>query len=279
MKTEPSDRDQKKKPKKGLPGRTGLWGLSVNSARCGLFLSLLIFWQYLLNSALGDFWVSSPRLVAAEFARMVITGNLWHHFSATFQAALLGLFIGGVSGLILPFLLRNSPLVTSILDPYLIAIYGVPKIAYAPLFMVWWGIGLASKAAISATMVFFLVFFNTYAGLKAYSPGLMKVGRIMGGKEKDLNRLIVLPSAMPYIFAGLKIALPYSIGGAIVGEFISSNRGLGFYVVSAAGVFDTTAVFTGLISIGLIVVAMNQVLNAIERRAFSWRPKGREVSV
>ena len=151
-----------------------------------------------------------------------------------------GAIVGGVPAVLLPFLLRRHPLMVAILDPFMVGGYGAPKLAFAPLFILWFGIGIESKIALVASVVFFIVYFNTLAGVRALDPKLVQMAQIAGASERHVARHIVFPAAVPYIFAGFRIAVPYAIGGAIIAELISSNRGLGYLVQTGAMNFDTT---------------------------------------
>ena len=138
--------------------------------------------------------------------------------------------IGGVPAVLLPFLLRRQPIVVAILDPFMVGGYGAPKLAFAPLFILWFGIGIESKIALVATVVFFIVYFSTLSGVRALDAKLVQMAQVVGASERQVGRHIVFPGAVPCIFAGFRIAVPYAIGGAVIAELISSNRGLGYLV-------------------------------------------------
>ena len=175
-------------------------------------------------------------------------------------------------GAVLPFLLRRAPRLTAVLDPYLVAGYGMPKLALAPLFILWFGIGLASKVALVASIVFFLIFFSTAAGVRGTDVHLVAMARVAGASERAVARHVVWPGAVPHVFAGLKIALSYAIGAAVVGELISSNRGLGYLIQAASQDFDTTTAFAGLIACTLLIVAVNALVEGAERRSCAGAP-------
>ena len=167
--------------------------------------------------------------------------------------------------MLLPFLLRRHPLMVAILDPFMVGGYGAPKLAFAPLFILWFGIGIESKIALVASVVFFIVYFNTLSGVRALDPKLVQMAQIAGASERHVARHIVFPAAVPHIFAGFRIAVPYAIGGAIIAELISSNRGLGYLVQTGAMNFDTTSVFAAILTATLIVHAANWMVEC--RRA------------
>jgi NitT/TauT family transport system permease protein len=150
--------------------------------------------------------------------------------------------------------------------------YGAPKLALAPLFILWFGIGIESKVALVAITVFFIVYFSALAGIRALDAKLVKMALVVGANERDVARHIVFPGAVPYIFTGFRIAMPYSIGGAVIAELISSNRGLGYLIQLSAMNFDTIGVFVALVATALIVFLGNLSVNVIERWLLRWRP-------
>jgi NitT/TauT family transport system permease protein len=186
--------------------------------------------------------------------------------------AVTGFVIGAVPAALLPFALRRSPMAIAILDPLMVAGYGAPKLALAPLFILWFGIGVESKVALVAITVFFIVYFSALAGVRALDAKLVQMAQVMGANERDVARYIVFPGAVPYIFTGLRIAMPYSIGAAVIAELISANRGLGYLVQLGAMNFNTTGIFTALLMTTLIVFMGNWCVNALERRLLRWRP-------
>src|SRR5262245_56016344 len=233
---------------------------------------ILAAWQ--LGSILvGPYWLSSPWAVATRFCAQIWNGELIRHGGYTVEEALIGTLVGGVPAVLLPFLLRRHPVMVAILDPFMVGGYGAPKLAFAPLFILWFGIGIESKIALVASVVFFIVYFNTLAGVRALDPKLVQMAQIAGASERHVARHIVFPAAVPYIFAGFRIAVPYAIGGAIIAELISSNRGLGYLVQTGAMNFDTTSVFAAILTATLIVHGGNWIVNASERVLLRWRPQ------
>jgi NitT/TauT family transport system permease protein len=220
----------------------------------------------------GAQWFSSPWSTAIAFWHALTGGLLLWHAGYTAEAALWGLVLGTVPAVLLPLALRRSPVVNAIIDPYLVGGYGMPKLALAPLFILWFGIGIESKIALVTSIVFFVIFFNTMAGVRAVSAQHVGMARIFGASEADIARHIVWPGAVPYIFAGLKISAPYAIGAAVVGELISSNRGIGYLVGAAATDFDTRSVFVALLGVTVLVLVVNTAVERAERWLLRWRP-------
>src|SRR5258707_12021734 len=232
---------------------------------------ILAAWQ--LGSVLvGPYWLSSPPAGAAGFVVQILNGELIVQGGYTIEEALLGTVIGGVPAVLLPFLLRRHPIIVAILDPFMIGGYGAPKLAFAPLFLLWFGIGMESKIALTASVVFFIVYFATLAGVRTLDPRLVQMAQIAGASERQIARHIVMPAAVPNIFAGFRIAVPYAIGAAVIAELISSNRGLGYLVQTGAMNFDTTSVFAAIVAATLLVHAANLLMNTLEALLLRWRP-------
>ncbi len=236
-----------------------------------VLVALVAVWQA-ASFALGVYWIGSPFGVLTRVVTGLLNGDLLRHASYTFGEAAAGFVLGAVPAALLPFALRRMPIATAILDPFMVGGYGAPKLALAPLFILWFGIGIWSKIALVAITVFFIVYFSALAGIRALDPKLVQMAQVAGASERDVARHIVFPGAVPYIFTGLRIAMPYSIGGAVIAELISANRGLGYLVQLGAMNFDTTGVFAALVAVTLIVFLGNGCVNAVERRLLRWRP-------
>lgn len=237
-------------------------------------ITVLALWQW-GSMAAGAYWVPAPWPVTVALWDMMRTGEIFRHASYTLQASLWGFVLGGVPGMVLPFALRRLPRLEAILDPFLVGGYGLPKLALAPLFILWFGIGIESKIALVTSVVFFLVYFNTAAGIRAIDPRLVLMARVIGAGELRIATQVIWPSAVPFIFAGFRVSTPYAIGGAVIAELISSNRGLGYLVQLGAMNFKTSQVFAAILAITLIVIGANAIVNGIERRLLRWRPSSR----
>ncbi len=221
---------------------------------------------------LGPYWLSSPGAVAARFTAQILNGELIRHGGYTIEESLIGTAVGGLPAVLLPFLLRRHPALVAVLDPFMVGGYGAPKLAFAPLFILWFGIGIELKIALVASVVFFIVYFNTLSGVRALDPRLVQMAQVAGAGERHIARHVVFPAAVPYILAGFRIAVPYAIGGAIIAELISSNRGLGYLVQTGAMNFDTTSVFAAILAATLITLAASWLLDGAERALLRWRP-------
>lgn len=232
---------------------------------------VIVLWQG-ASLLFGGYWVPPPSTVALRFVTGMASEDMLTHALYTSYGAVLGFILGGVPGVLLPFLLRQKPLVAAILEPFMTGGYALPKLALTPLLLVWFGIGMGSKLALVALSAFFILYFNSIAGVRAVEPKLIHMARVMGATEWHIARHLVLPSAVPYIVAAVRVAWPYAVGGAVVAELLSANRGLGYVIQLGTTSFDTAAVFAALVSIGLVVLAGNVMVNRVEQRFLRWRP-------
>jgi NitT/TauT family transport system permease protein len=175
-------------------------------------------------------------------------------------------------GLLLGYALGSSPRLASIFEPYVMAFYGIPKIALAPLFVIWFGIGIWSKVMLAGTMVFFLVFYNVFAGVRSVDRDVVNLALVLGANERQLGRQIYLPAAAPFLLLGMRMAIPYAVIGVIVGEFTSSTAGLGLFINYASSTYDPAGVFAGIFILLAFVMGMNALANRLERKLLKWQP-------
>jgi NitT/TauT family transport system permease protein len=245
--------------------------LRRSADRLLVLVLILALWQ--AGSAIfGTYWLSTPWATIVKFFAGLGSGELIWQSGYTIEEALLGALLGGVPAVLLPFALRRQAVLIAILDPFMVGGYGAPKLAFAPLFILWFGIGTESKIVLVASVVFFIVYFTTLSGVRALDAKLVQMAQLVGANERQIARHIVFPGAVPSIFAGFRIALPYAIGAAVIAELISSNRGLGYLVQVGAMNFDITQVFAAILAATLIVHAMNWVVDGSERILLRWRP-------
>lgn len=234
-------------------------------------VALVAFWEYASGRMIDKLFVSSPSAVSLRLWRWLGDGSLWNHLSITLYATALGFIIGSLVGFVMGLLFGRYRTIADIFDPYITALYSIPKIALAPLFIIWFGIGIESKVAVSASIVFFVVFLNTYAGVRDVNPIYVHATRIMGGNEYHVLRHVMIPSAASWVITGLKVSVPYALVGTVIGEFMSSNRGIGFIIAQATGLFDTTSVFAGLVILGVVGAVINVGLRHAESWLLRWK--------
>ena len=220
---------------------------------------------------LDPFFVSRPTDIARRVATWVAGGTLWPHLATTLEESLLGLLIGSALGISLGFWLGRSPLLARVLDPYIKMLNAVPRVVLAPLFLLWFGLGIWSKVALAVTLVFFVMFFNTYQGVRDADRVLIDNVRMLGATERQLVRHVLVPSALTWIFSSLQTSLGFAMVGAVVGEYLGSTRGLGYVISQAEGTFDTTGVFAGMTVLAVVVVIVSAFVTRLERWLLRWK--------
>ena len=235
-------------------------------------LLLLLCWQFASGHLIRSIYISRPTDVAVRLYQAFSTGEILPDLATTGQELVLGYLIGVAFGALGGYVLGRSPRTATIFEPYVMAFYGIPKIALAPLFIIWFGIGLWSKVALAATMVFFLVFYNVYMGVRSVDRELVNMTMLMGANERQLTRHVYLPAAAPFVIMGMRMAIPYSVIGVIVGEFTSSVQGLGLFISQASSNYDPAGVFAGITVLLAFVMVANAVASRLERRLLRWRP-------
>jgi NitT/TauT family transport system permease protein len=229
-------------------------------------------WQGLVALKLLDpFFVSRPTDIARRIATWVAAGTLWPHLAVTLEEALLGLVVGAALGIVLGFALARSPAAAAVFDPYIKMLNAIPRVVLAPLFLLWFGLGIWSKVALAVTLVFFVMFFSTYQGVRDASQVLVDNVRMLGASERQLVRHVLVPSALTWIFSSLHTSLGFAMVGAVVGEYLGSTRGLGYVISQAEGTFDTTGVFAGMTILGVVVVIVSAGVTRLERWLLRWK--------
>lgn len=247
--------------------RTDLW-------RLGVLLAFTGAWESATRSgAINPFWVSSPGLIVLDLWKSFASGSVFVHIAITLYEAFLGFAAGAVVGIGSGFALARWDPLARVLDPYVTALNSLPRVALAPLFILWFGIGVTSKVILAFSLVVFILLVNTYAGAKNVDQDLVIISRLLGATRRQLTVKVILPSSIPWIFAGLRLGLAYALIGAVVGEVIVAQAGLGFLIAHAAGVFNTTGVFSALIILMVIAMALNELMKATERKLLRWRPQ------
>lgn len=233
-------------------------------------LLLLGAWQA-ATAVAGEYWISSPWSTLKTLALQTASGEIPRHAAVTAGASLAGFALGVVPALALALWLRRHPLVRKVLDPFLVAGYGMPKLALAPLFILWLGIGVGSKIVLGASAVFFIIFFSAYAGVESVDARLVRMARVCGASDWQVSRRVVWPSVVPHVFAGIRIATPYAVGGVVISELISSNRGLGYLVQLGATDFSTRHIFAAVIAIAVVTGLGTWLAGLAEARALRWQ--------
>jgi NitT/TauT family transport system permease protein len=228
-------------------------------------------WELASGRWVAPLFISSPSDVAVKLWGLAASGKLFFHASYTAMHALAGFALGAAVGMAAGLALGRWQRLAEVLDPFLMGFYSVPKIALAPLFILWFGVGTEMKVLFVAMIVFLLVFLNTYTGVRNVSREQIAILRLMRASEAQILRKVVLPSAVTWVFTGLRLSVPYALIGAIMGEMLASNRGLGYLLADASAQFDTGGAFAGLAAIIAMAVILNASVRFAEKKALPWK--------
>ena len=235
--------------------------------RSSALLSSVAFcslWEIASGRWIEPFLISSPSRILSSLVTGFTRGDLLQHTWVTFQEIAIGFPVGAISGIALGYWFGRSRLLAEIFEPIIIALNGIPRTALAPLFIVWLGIGLWSKVGVVFLLTFFLNFFNTYTGMRQMDQEYVDLASLMGVKGWKLTFKVIFPAISPYVFTGIRTSIPFAVIGAIVGEFVASTEGVGFFIRMSAGIFKTADVFVGIIVLMIMVIIMDKIAEMVE---------------
>jgi NitT/TauT family transport system permease protein len=225
---------------------------------------------------LPPFFFSTPYDVVERVIRWFTAGTVWRHLWITLSESMLAFVIGSLAGTLVGFWFARKPLVAAVFDPYVKMLNALPRVVLAPIFVLWFGLGIWSKVALGITLVFFVVFFNVYQGVREVSPTILANARMLGMNEKQLMRNVYWPSALSWMFSSLHTSVGFAVVGAVVGEYLGSAAGLGYLIQQAEGVFDVAGVFAGMFVLAAFVIAIDWLVTLVENRLLVWRPVAAE---
>ena len=253
----------------------------------------LALWHVAILAIVFVIWygLTTPGIVDAEYANRIAfffgrplevikvvvawftSGKIYPHLAVTLWETLLAFAIGSVLGLGVGLWLALSPTASAVAEPYITALNAMPRVILAPIFAVWFGLGVLSKVALGVTLVFFIVFFNVYQGVKEVSPVVLANARMLGASRRQLLRSIYLPSATSWVFSSLHTSVGMAFVGAVVGEYLGSAKGVGYLILQAEGVFDINTVIAGIVVLTVFALLLDFAVTKIEARLLVWRPR------
>lgn len=257
------------------PQRTGL----AHKTKIRLFqlvVVVLLFgsWEGFGRVGVIDpFYFSMPSSIVVRIWEWFAAGDIYTHLAITLAETILSFGIGTLIGISLGLWLGLSKLAAEVLDPFIKIVNAIPRILLAPIFVMWFGLGLTSKVALGATMVLFITFFNTYQGVREVNPVILANARLLKASRISLLRHVYVPSATSWILSSLRASVGMAVMGAIVAEYLGSSAGLGHLIAQAEGVFDATGVFSGIVVLSAFVIALDRSVDALEGKLLVWRPK------
>lgn len=240
-----------------------------------LGIAFIALWQLgATTGALDPFFFSEPTAVFERIIEWFSSGFIYPHLLATTQATLLAFVIGVGGGLIFGVLFGRVQFLADLFDPFIKMFNAMPRLVLAPIFLLWFGIGIWSKVALGFTLVFFVVFFNTLEGIRSVPRVLTNNSRMLGASEAQLLKTVYIPSALSWIFSSLHTSVGFAIIGAVIGEYLGAFRGIGYVIAQAQGTFDTTSVFAGMITLMVFVLVIEFFITRAEKHLLRWRAAG-----
>lgn len=261
----PSRRLRRKAP----PGPLALMAMQI-----ALFGALVAAWHILVTTGiLPIFFFGNPTDVFLQIVTWFATGEIFGHLATTLIETLLAFVLGVLAGVGGGLWLGLSPLTAALFDPYIKALNAMPRVILGPIFIVWFGLGIASKVALGVTLVFFVVFFNVFQGVREVSPVILANARMLGASQRQLLSTVYIPSALSWVFSSLHMSVGMAFVGAVVGEYLGSARGVGHLILQAEATFDVNAVFAGIIVLTAFALALDFAVTLVERRLIVGRPK------
>ncbi|MGI8524886.1 MAG: ABC transporter permease [Pseudolabrys sp.] len=228
------------------------------------------------HMVLPPFFFSNPVDVAKQIVDWFVSGVIWKHLWVTLWESILAFVIGSAGGVLVGFWFARQPRTAAVFDPYVKMVNALPRVVLAPIFTLWLGLGIWSKVALGVTLVFFIVFFNVYQGVKEVSPTVLANARMLGMNDRQLMRHVYWPSALSWMFSSLHTSVGFAVVGAVVGEYLGSAAGLGYLIQQAEGIFDVAGVFAGMFVLAAFVLVIDAGVSVVERRLLVWRPQATE---
>jgi NitT/TauT family transport system permease protein len=236
-----------------------------------LCLSLLLWHVSTARGWIDPFFVSTPATTITFLIAYLFSGMAWAHIATTVYETVAGFALGALSGVLMGLVLCRFRLLDEILSPFLTALNALPRVALAPMFVLWFGIGPASKIYLAISVVFFIVMINTQAGVRSVDPDLLTIARAMGANERQRFLKVVLPGSVPAIFAGLRLGAVYALLAVVVGEMLAAKLGLGQEISLYAGTFQAAGVFAALFILAVIALSLNALSGRVEAHLMRWR--------
>jgi sulfonate transport system permease protein len=234
--------------------------------------ALLLGWWAASGRLVDSLFLSDPISVARVLYEITVDGTVWWHLEWTIVEMTLGYILGVTVGLALAIAVAAIPWAPQVVRPLMLGVFAIPKVALAPLIIVWFGIYLLPKVILASLLVVFIVYFSTLTGLFSVNPHMVEMLRVMGASRFAVLIKLTLPNAMPYIFTAMRITVPGALIGAIIGEFLSSNRGIGFLIAAASSRYDTARVFAGILTLLIFALLLNALISRLERYLGRWQP-------
>ena len=255
------------------------WTRIERILQVAVFVVIVGGWELAARTGLADpFFFGQPSGVVANIWRWIIRGTpqgpLWQHVAVTLEETILAFLIGVLIGVVAGFALARNRTLAAIFGPYVRMGNAIPRVILGSIFVIWLGLGMASKVALGVTLTFFIVFFNAFQGVREVDPNLVNNARILGASPRQLSFDVMLPSALTWITTSLHTSFGFALIGAVVGEFLGATQGLGYLVATAQGAFNANGVFAAMVILSVLALIADALMTRLERWLTPWRPAG-----
>ncbi len=249
----------------------------VNTLRVLLLVAIIGGWELATRVGIVDsfFWGRPSGIweqIIIWVTQGTAQGSLWEQIAVTLEEAILGFVIGAVLGVVFGVLLGSNRFLADVLGPYVKVANSIPRVTLAPLFAIGFGLGMQSKVALAVVLVFFIVFFNAFQGVREVDRNLLANARILGASQRRITTAVIIPSALTWIFASLHTSFSFALVGAVVGEFIGATQGIGLLIQNAGSNFNPNGVFAAMVILAVVALLSEFLITALERRLLRWKP-------
>lgn len=270
-----------KRSSAGRERRSARW--RVRAGQWGLLVAVFVFWWLMTkpglvppfffeNDSQAAFFFGEPDQIFLRIWEWFAGGEIYRHLFVTLYETLMAFVIGTVSGLFVGLWLARAPTAAAVLDPFIKGLNSMPRVILAPIFAVWFGLGPASKIALGVTLVFFIVFFNVYQGVREVNPTVLASARMLGATNRQLMRTVYIPSAMSWVFSSLHTSVGMAFVAAVIGEYLGSAEGVGYLILQAETTFDMNTVMAGILVLTAFALVIDRAVTELERRFMRWQP-------
>lgn len=261
--------------------RSARW--RVRAGQWGLLVAVFVFWWLMTkpglvppfffeNDSQAAFFFGEPDQIFLRIWEWFAGGEIYRHLFVTLYETLMAFVIGTVLGLFVGLWLARAPTAAAVLDPFIKGLNSMPRVILAPIFAVWFGLGPASKIALGVTLVFFIVFFNVYQGVREVNPTVLASARMLGATNRQLMRTVYIPSAMSWVFSSLHTSVGMAFVAAVIGEYLGSAEGVGYLILQAETTFDMNTVMAGILVLTAFALVIDRAVTELERRFMRWQP-------
>lgn len=261
--------------------RSARW--RVRAGQWGLLVAVFVFWWLMTkpglvppfffeNDSQAAFFFGEPDQIFLRIWEWFAGGEIYRHLFVTLYETLMAFVIGTVSGLFVGLWLARAPTAAAVLDPFIKGLNSMPRVILAPIFAVWFGLGPASKIALGVTLVFFIVFFNVYQGVREVNPTVLASARMLGATNRQLMRTVYIPSGMSWVFSSLHTSVGMAFVAAVIGEYLGSAEGVGYLILQAETTFDMNTVMAGILVLTAFALVIDRAVTELERRFMRWQP-------